>query len=134
MQCKWTFTKALLFLRHRENFPWKHALCSQFLKSYSGGVVFEFAKGCAFCHPLQLFLIWSIIQCNYYCELQTTQPELDLNYPYLRLRCSHISLCGLNLTSQNLVGNVFYTVAIRNSFSFHKLVTSIFRALSTNKS
>jgi len=51
------------------------------LKSYSGGVVFKFAKGCTFCHPLQHFLNWGIIQRKYYCELQTTETELDLNYP-----------------------------------------------------
>ena len=39
---------------------------------------------------------------------------------------AHISLCELNLTFQNLVWNIFYTLAIRNDFSFHKLVISIF--------
>ena len=32
-----------------------------------------------------------------------------------------ISLCWLNLNSQSFVWNVFYTSAIRNVFSFHKL-------------
>jgi len=45
-------------------------------------------KGCAFCHLLQLLLNWAIIQYPYYCELQTTEYELGLNYPQ-RLRCSH---------------------------------------------
>ena len=31
-----------------------------------------------------------------------------------------ISLCWLNLNSQSFVWNVFYTSAIRNTFSFHK--------------
>jgi len=31
------------------------------------------------------------------------------------------SLCWLNLNSQSFVWNVFYTSAIRNAFSFHKL-------------
>jgi len=39
---------------------------------------------------------------------------------------AHISLCSLNLTSQNLVWNVFYTLAIRNAFSFHKLFNAHF--------
>ena len=41
------------------------------------------------CHPLQVLLNWSIIQYHYYCELQTTESELDLNHPQLRLRYSH---------------------------------------------
>ena len=62
-----------------------------FLKSYSGGVVFEFVKRLysTFCHPLQLLLIWGIIQYHYYCEIQTTESEVDLNYPQLCLWCSH---------------------------------------------
>jgi len=32
-----------------------------------------------------------------------------------------ISLCCLNLNAQSFVRNVFYTLAIRNTFSFHKL-------------
>jgi len=59
-----------------------------FLKCYSGGVVFEFAKDCTFCHPLQLLLNCGILQYHYYCEQQTTESELDLNCPQLRLRCS----------------------------------------------
>jgi len=59
------------------------------LKSHSGGLVFEFAKGCTYFHPLQLLLDWGIIQYHYYCELQTTESEMDLKYQQLRLRCSH---------------------------------------------
>ena len=49
-------------------------------------------KGCAFCPPLQLLLNWGIIQCHYDWELQTTESELDFNYPQLRLWCSHWSV------------------------------------------
>jgi len=59
-----------------------------FLKSYSGGVVFEFAKRLYFCRPLQLLLNWGIVQYHYYCEVQTTESELVLNYQQLRLRRS----------------------------------------------
>jgi len=72
-------------------------------------------KGCTFCHPLQLFLNWGIIQYHYYCELQTTDSELDLNYPQLRLRCSHQSV-RVEPPFSKLVRNVFYTSAIRNAF------------------
>jgi len=41
--------------------------------------------------------------------------------PFLSLR-----LCWLNLNSQSFVLNVFYTLAIRNAFSFHNCLTSIF--------
>ena len=112
-----TFTKR--FLRHKENSPLRHTLRSYFLKSYWGGVVLEFAKRLYFLsyftafaelgyHPISLLLstrqlivnwIWTIN--NYVCG-------------------AHISLCGLNLTSQNLVWNVFYTLAIRKAFSFQK--------------
>jgi len=62
-----------------------------FLKSYSGGVVFEFAKRLVgyFLSSFTDLLNWGIIPYHYYCELQTTVSELDLNYPQLRLRCSH---------------------------------------------
>ena len=44
-------------LHRKENSPWKHVLHSHFLKSYTGGVVFEFAKRLqtTFCHPLAAF-------------------------------------------------------------------------------
>jgi len=38
---------------------------------------------------LQLLLNWDIIQCHYYCELHTSESELDFSYPQLRLWCSH---------------------------------------------
>ena len=50
--------------------------------------------------------------------------RLNLNWTWTIHNCicgAHISLCWLNLTSQNLVWNVFYTLAIRNAFSLHKL-------------
>ena len=46
-------------------------------------------KSCTFCHPSQLLLNWAIIQYHHYCELQTIESELVLNYSQLRLRCSH---------------------------------------------
>jgi len=63
--------------------------------------------------------------------------QLSMNWTWIihnYVYGARISLCELNLTSQNLVWNVFYTLAIRNAFSFHKLVISIFRALSKKKS
>ena len=45
MQCKCTFRKRFTRSTPQRNSPSKHAFCSHFLKSYSGGVVFEFAKG-----------------------------------------------------------------------------------------
>jgi len=45
---------------------------------------------------------------------------LTLNWTWTTDNCvcgAHISLCGLNLSSQNLVRNVFYTSVIRNAFS-----------------
>jgi len=65
---------------------------------------------------------WPIIQYHYYCELQTRQ--LSLNWCWNIHNCvcgAHISLCGLNFFFPNFVWNVFYTLAIRNAFSFHKL-------------
>jgi len=52
--------------------------------------------------------------------------QLSLNWTWTIHKCvcvthSHISLCGLTLTSQNLVWNVSNTLAVRDAFSFHKL-------------
>ena len=67
MQHKWTFTKRLTFLHTEDS---------------------NLRKG-TFWHPLQLLLNLGITQYHYYCQLQTTVSELDLNYPPPRLRCSH---------------------------------------------
>jgi len=51
--------------------------------------------------------------------------QLSRNWTWTTHNCvcgAHISLCGLNPASQNLVWNVFYTLAIRNAFSFHELL------------
>jgi len=45
-----------------------------------------------------------------------------------------ISLCWLSLNSPSFVWNAFYTSTIRNPFLKINYLTSIFRALSTNKS
>jgi len=74
IQCKWTFTKRFTLSTPKRKFA----------------------------ILLQHLLNWGIIQYHYYFELQTTETELDLNYPQLRLLCLHKSL-QLNLTSQNLV-------------------------------
>jgi len=91
MQCKWTFMKGFTFSTLKKIHHESTCSIRIFLKSYSGGVVFEFVKRLysTFCHPLQLLLIWGIIQYHYYCEIQTTESEVDLNYPQLCLWCSH---------------------------------------------
>jgi len=88
---------ALPFLKLNEISPWYHALRSHLLTSFSGGVVFEFAKRLFFLssftafakleyHPILLWTadnwvwIWTLTIHNCVCG-------------------AHISLCGLNLTS-----------------------------------
>ena len=111
---------ALPFLHYKENSPRKHSLHSHFLKSYSGGAVFDMRKG-TFCHPLQLLLNWGIVQYHYYCQLQTTESEFELSttaFVVLALVCAGWT----SLFKIYLVWNVFYTLAIRNDFSFHTLL------------
>jgi len=74
-----------------------------------------------FWHPLQLSLNWGIIQYHYYSQLQTAESEWTWSIHH-RVCGAHISLWELNLTFQNLGWNVFYALAIRNAFSFHKLL------------
>jgi len=45
-----------------------------------------------------------------------------------------ISLCWFKLTSQCIVCHVFYTSAVRNDFSVHRLPNIHFVVLSTSKS
>jgi len=102
----------------REKIPHERTRCVCIcLKSYSGGVVIEFAK--------RLYCLSSFTG--------TAELGFDLNYPQLRFQC-HISLSGLKRTSQNLVWNVFYILSNRNAFSFHSLVNVQFWAVSENKS
>ena len=92
-----------------------------FLKSYWGGVVLAFAKKLHFLSSFTAFAELGYHPISSLLWTADNWAELDLNYPQLHVCGAHISLCGLNLTSQNLVWNIFYFMAIRNAFSFHKL-------------
>jgi len=92
--------------------PWKHALHSHFLKSYSEGVVRICEKVVGyFCHPFYSFC-WIGVQSN--IIIVVDYRHLSLNCTWTTHNCvcgAYISLCELNLASQNLVWNGFYTLA-----------------------
>ena len=115
---------ALPFLDHEETSPWKHALRSHIFEiAFRWSCIRVCEKVVLFCHPLQLLLNWGSLSSNIIIIVNYRQ--LSLNWSWTTHNCvcdAHISLCELNLSSQNLVWNVFYTLAIRNAFSFHKLV------------
>jgi len=81
MQCKWTYTKYFTFLNRKENSQWKHALHLHFLK-----IVFRWSV-CEFTFTAFDELAYN--RASLSCKLQTTESELNLNYPQLRLWCSH---------------------------------------------
>jgi len=66
-------------------------------------------------------------KCRYHRELHTNYSEMDLNYQQLPLQPSHFSvLVEQNSLLKSFVRIVFYTSAIRNAFSFHKLPNNHF--------
>jgi len=83
--------------------------------------------GCAFTHappPSTPVNIIIFLNCR----------RLTLNWIWTIHNCvcrAHISLCGVNLTSQNLDWNVFYILTIRKVF-FHKLLKISIRASGTD--
>jgi len=113
------------FLHHKENSPWRHALIGIFFEKVGG--IYEFSKnGVISVIVYSFFPNWRINQHHYYRELRTTESELHLNYPQLRL----LSLVwGVNLTSPSLVRNYFYALAIRNAYSFRKLPNNHFSGI-----
>jgi len=80
------------------------------------------------CEKVVLFVIlcsfcWIGLSSNVIIIVNCRQLSPNWSWTIHNYACgAHISLCGLNLTSQNLVWNVFYTLAIRNAFSFLKLL------------
>jgi len=124
----------LPFLHHKENSPWKHALRSHYFEiAFRWSCIrvcerlYLFSSFTAFAglgyHPISLLLwtadnwVWNGL------EVSTTA------FAVLTLVC-----VNWTLILKNLVWNVFYTLAIRNTFSFHKLSIPIFRELYTSKS
>jgi len=71
------------------------------LKSYSGGVVFKFAKKLHFLSSFTVLLNWGIIQYHYGIIVNSRQ--LSLNWTSTTAFAVLTLVCGLNLTSQNLV-------------------------------
>jgi len=82
---------SLLFLHHKENSPMKARAPFAFFEIVFRWScrLFQFAKRLYFLSSLTVFAELGIIQYHYNCELWTTESELDLSYPQLRLLCSH---------------------------------------------
>ena len=92
------------------------------LKLYSGRVVFVFANRSYF-FVVPYNFCWIGVSSDIIIIVNYRQLSLNWTWNIHNRVCgTRISLCGLNLTSQNFVWNVFYTLAMRNAFSFHKLV------------
>ena len=124
LQCKWTSTKRFTFFRPQRKFPMKaRAPFACFWNCIQVELYSCLRKGRTFCHPLQLLMNWGSLSSNIIIIVNYRQLSLKWSWAIHSCVCGiHVSLCELNLTSQNLVSNVFYTLAIRNAFSFHELV------------
>jgi len=131
-QCKWTFTKRFTLSTPQRKFPMKARAPFAFLE-----IVFRWRciRVCEkvvgyFCHPLQLLLNWRIIQ-YHHCGLQTIVSEFHLNYPQLRMRCSHQSV---RVEPRFLKFSQKCFLHFNMLFLFINYLISIFRAFSTNAS
>ena len=83
------FTKRFTLFTPQRIFPMKaRAPFALFWNRIHVELYSSLRKG-SFCHPLKLLLNWDVIKYHYYRELRTTESELGLKYPRLRLRCSH---------------------------------------------
>jgi len=131
----WGSQNALPFLHQKENSPWKQAL-----RSYYFEIVFRWSWSCIrVCEMVVLFVILynfcrTGVSSNIINIVNCRKLSLNWTWTIHNYVCgAHIILCRLNLTSENLFWNFFYTLAIRNAFSFQKLVISLLPAPSTNK-
>jgi len=108
MQCKWAITKCFTLSTPPRKFPLKApALFTSFLKSCSGGVIFNLRKDFTF---LSYFAAFAELGYNPILLLLLNCRQLSLNRTWTihNYFCGAlISLRGLNLTSQSLVWNVF---------------------------
>ena len=111
---------ALLFLHHKENSPWKHALHSHLFLNLFPNVAVGYTKlpqRCTFCHLLQLLLNWRI---NAVIIVNSTQMSLKWSWTINNYVCgSLICLCWLNSTHfWNLSPNCFLHFGYQKCFCF----------------
>ena len=94
--------------------PWKHALhLHLFWNLFQVQLHTNLPQRCTFCHLLQILLNWCI---------STQLSLMNLNYQWIRLRFSHLSVpVEQNSLLKSFVRIVFYPSPITNAFSFHKL-------------
>jgi len=115
---------ALLFLHHKENAPWKHALYSHLFWIFFRAELFRptnLQQRCTFCHPLQSLLNWRIF----------TQLSLKWTWTINENVCgSLISLYWLNRTHfWNLLSELFSKLRLSEMlFHFMNVLISIFES------
>ena len=113
---------AIPFLRCNANSPRKHAFAF-----FWNRILVEFysslRKGCRLLSVILYSFCWIGVSSNIIIIVNCRQRSLNWTWTILNYVCgAFISLGRLNLTSQSLFWNIFYTSAIRNTFSFHKLI------------
>ena len=123
-----------LFLHHKQNAPWKHALYLHlFWNVFQVELYTSLPQRCNFCHPLQLFF-WI----GAYMSLSLWTPHnwcLKCTWTINNYVCgSLVSLCWLDrIHFWNLVSELFSTLRLSEIlFLFINCLISILRALSTN--
>jgi len=114
--------KTLNLCTHKENSPWKHSLRSHFWNRIQVEL-----QAIRICEKVLFGILYSFcwigVTSNIIIIVNCRQLCLNWTWTIHNRACgAHIRLCGLNLTFQNLVWNVYYTLDIRNAFSFHKLL------------
>ena len=100
---------ASLFLQHKENAPWKHALHSHlFWNLFQVELHTNLLQRCTFCHPLQILLNWRIF----------IQLSLKWTWTINKYVCgSLISLCWLNRTHfWNILSKSFSILSLSQMF------------------
>jgi len=121
MQCKWTFTRRLTLSTPQKNFPMKVRAPFAFFEIIFMWSCIRIWKMLYFLSSFRAFAELGYYPISLLLWTADNQYEFYLNYPQLLLQCSHKSV-WVELTYQNVVWNVFYTLATRNAFAFHKLL------------